>query len=61
MVNVIGFDKRITKTVSCHGCAAILEYTKSEIQTKRVSCMGDIDHVKYIVCPSCNNRVNVGS
>lgn len=61
MVKVIGIDTQYIKKVTCRNCASILEYTDSEVITKRYrDYLGDTDYVKIIKCPNCKTDVTVG-
>jgi len=57
-MKVIGFDEKYKLQCTCRKCTAIIEYTVSEVQNRRVSCMGDVDTSYYIVCPNCQNEVH---
>ena len=57
MVQVVGKDESVYKQSTCGKCASILRYTLSEVQNRRVSCMGDIDTFYFVVCPCCGHDV----
>lgn len=58
MATVIGIDNKHVHTVSCHNCASIVQYTKSEV--KRVDgkdYSGGPDGNEHIHCPNCNHQI----
>jgi RNase P subunit RPR2 len=55
VVKVVGRDPKQVKRVTCRDCAAILEYTESEVKVARYSCMGDPSGHKYVDCPNCSD------
>ena len=57
MVMVVGKDESVYKQSTCGNCASILRYVPSEVQDRRVSCMGDVDTFYYVVCPCCGDAV----
>lgn len=58
MVKVVGIDESAIKRVTCKNCAALLEYTPSEVQTKSVSdYSGSSDIVAFLRCPKCDAEV----
>jgi Zn finger protein HypA/HybF involved in hydrogenase expression len=61
MPKIIGeTDPRMVKHTSCGGCAAVLEYTRSEMQDrKHTDYTGCTDTWKVIVCPRCNGDIRV--
>lgn len=60
MVIVVGSDPTAVKRCTCLGCASILEYTKSEIQSRQVrDYTGCVDTYYAIVCPRCGQDVMV--
>ena len=52
----IGSDLNI---VTCEKCDAIIKYDYIDIIEEPVKKMGD--YIKYIHCPSCNNKIMVSS
>ena len=59
MAKVIGFDPKLLHTTKCRKCAAIIEYSKSELQEfVHHDYGGGHDIVTYIVCPNCGNEVH---
>lgn len=51
----------VEKQLACRGCGATLAYVPNDVKDKRVSCMGDVDTVYYIECPSCRHETSVRS
>jgi len=60
MVKVVGEDPAQIKRITCRNCAAILEYTQSEVDSKIVRDYGGgTDTYHFITCPKCHNEVIV--
>lgn len=62
MVKVVGYNDAAVKRMTCKGCAAILEYTPSEV--KRIDghdYSGGSDGIEYVDCPNCGNRAVIRS
>lgn len=62
MVKIVGRDESAVKRTTCRSCAAILEYTSSEVQSitsRDYSGVSDTDY--YIICPNCGQRAYVRS
>lgn len=58
MVKVVGTDSKYIHKVSCAYCAAILEYTESETETRyHKDYVGSTDEYRGIVCPKCKHYV----
>lgn len=58
MVKIIGEAPEAVKQATCKHCAAILEYTQSEV--KRYNgrdYSGGPDGKEWITCPRCVNKV----
>ena len=50
----------VVKEVVCKNCGATLQYVPADINVKNVSdYMGDIERVRYIVCPPCAHEIRV--
>ena len=45
--------------VNCDHCGAVLEYIRSDIQSKEIEYQRSSETYYYIVCPVCNNKVYV--
>lgn len=60
MVSIVGTDPTAVKRCTCHECASVLEYTKSEIQERAIrDYTGCVDTHYAIVCPRCGHDVVV--
>jgi DNA-directed RNA polymerase subunit RPC12/RpoP len=61
MVRIVKVEPHptVVKEVVCRNCGATLEYVPKDIQSRQVSCMGDIDTYRYIVCPNCSEDLGV--
>lgn len=60
MVEIIGHNKEIMKTVTCKECGAILRYGKHDIQTYRGhDYSGGSDGRDYISCAGCPNTITL--
>lgn len=61
MIKVIdpGPHHSVVKEVICRNCGAKLKYAPVDVESKRVSCMGDVEVVYFIKCPCCGNDVSV--
>lgn len=60
MVSIVGLDTKHVHQTSCSGCASILEYTKSEIQSIKVTdYAGWSETVECIQCPKCGHQVSI--
>lgn len=62
MVKVVGRDEKAVKKITCYGCAAILEYTNSEV--KKYSgrdYSGGSDGREWVVCPECGHEAVIRS
>jgi len=59
-IKVIGKDSKTIKTTTCGNCAAILEYTNADTKTEvRKDYTGGSDTYRTLICPECNDSVNV--
>lgn len=62
MVKVIGEDPQAVKQRSCRNCAAKLEYTLSDVQSRHgTDISGNPDGREWIVCPRCGSHVIIRS
>ncbi len=60
MVDVIGEDAAAKLQVTCRGCAAVLEYTRTEVEHgKTYDYGGGVDAYNTIKCPKCGENVRV--
>lgn len=61
MVSIIGKDMTAVKRTTCKKCAALLEYTQSEVKkvTHSHDYLGGYETSNAISCPSCGNDVLV--
>jgi RNase P subunit RPR2 len=60
MVKIIGQDMSAYLNTTCKNCAAILQYTRSEIQSQSLSDYGGGRELyKFITCPQCGQKVTV--
>jgi len=54
VVKVVGLDERAVKRVTCKSCASILEYTLSEVKSRRgTDWSGGSDGAEWVDCPKC--------
>lgn len=57
---VVGKDPSMIKRCTCKNCASVIEYKGYEVkQLKSTDYSGCTDIYKYIVCPTCFERVYV--
>ena len=56
MVKVVGRDERVVRKTTHRDCGAVLEFTQNEVQSQRVSCMGDVSIEHYVHCPNCGGK-----
>jgi|JI9StandDraft_1071089.scaffolds.fasta_scaffold694515_2 RNase P subunit RPR2 len=57
MVTVVGRDESKVKRVTCRGCASVLEYKQSEVQSRHGrDISGCADGEDYVICPDCGGR-----
>lgn len=54
MVKVIKYGQK--RRATCENCGAILEYEKDDIKTIQI---GMNEYGQHIVCPACNENVEV--
>lgn len=60
MVKIVGTDEKYVHRKSCRNCAAMLEYTLSEVTRSFTSdWTGSRDEWNYIICPKCSYKVTV--
>lgn len=58
MAKVVGFDESVKRRATCYECAAIVEYTKGEIQTHNgIDYSGGSDGMEYVKCPNCSEPI----
>lgn len=57
MAKVVGFDTSVLRKVTHRDCGAMVEFSQNEVQSQRVSCMGDVDTEYYIFCPNCGQKI----
>lgn len=58
MVNIVGTDQQVVKRTTCKNCAAILEYTLSEVKAYHGrDYSGGTDGKEWIDCPRCGKQV----
>lgn len=58
MIKIIGESQDVLKQAVCRGCAAILEYTKSEVKERHgKDYSGGADGQEWIDCPRCHSQV----
>ena len=57
MPEVVGYDDRMKRRVTCENCTAIIEYVENDIQesTGRYYS-GDIWVVEWVKCPNCGKQ-----
>jgi glutaredoxin-related protein len=59
-VNVVGKAPEFILRANCPKCASILEYTRIDVSSVKVSDYGGGTEMFHsIVCPNCSNRVGV--
>lgn len=55
-------DPSVVKYCTCRSCGVRLSYTKPDIKEDYTTdYLGGKDYYFYIVCPSCVDKVHVGS
>ncbi len=60
MAKVIGFDPKLMKQCTCRNCAAIIEYSLTEVKKHIEHDYDDDSEIVYtITCPNCGNNVTV--
>lgn len=58
MVEVVGKDSSVSKSVTCFNCGSMLEYYKWEVNyTIRTDYTGDVDRIAHIKCPACRATI----
>ena len=60
MAKVVGRDDRAVKRITCRECAAIVEYTPSEVRNlwSGKDYSGGSDGADGFNCPSCNHLIH---
>lgn len=60
MAKVVGRDERAVKRITCDNCAAIVEYTPSEVRNlwRGTDYGGGPDGVDGFNCPNCENEIH---
>lgn len=65
MANVVGFDEKYKKRVTCkgsRGCGAIIEYDARDIREYNgTDYSGDSDGMEWVDCPNCKERAVIRS
>lgn len=60
MAKVIGFNPKLMKQCTCRKCAAIIEYSLTEVvELKEFDYTGGYDLVKTLLCPNCGNSIKL--
>lgn len=58
MATVVGEDKTVVSRCTCKSCAAIVEYSRIEVQeVRRKDYAGGSDGIQYIYCPRCHSKI----
>jgi RNase P subunit RPR2 len=58
MVQIVGNDPQAVKRTTCRNCAAVLEYTPSEVKEYHgKDYSGGSDGKEWIDCPRCGTQV----
>jgi RNase P subunit RPR2 len=59
MATVIGNDLTQYKRMTCHNCASIIQYTRSELIWNDINhdYLGDFDRVQGLYCPNCSKFI----
>lgn len=59
MVKIVGRDESVVKRITCRKCAAILEYTPSEVRNlySGTDYSGGSDGADGFNCPNCGSEV----
>lgn len=59
-VQVVGRAENLLEEVTCKNCLAILKYAPVDVKSfKSRDYSGHTDIVKYLTCPSCEEKVSV--
>lgn len=59
-IKIIGEDKTKAKRTTCANCAALLEYTIADTETKLIRDYGGgSDTYRFLVCPRCQAKLSV--
>jgi hypothetical protein len=63
MAKVIGRDERAVKRITCRNCAAIVEYTPSEVRNlwRGKDYSGCSYGADGFNCPNCNQEIHTNS
>lgn len=62
MVKVISTSPHpsVVKQVVCRNCGATLEYTRNDVQRRRITdYTGHVDIDNFVQCPNCHEKVFV--
>ena len=60
MVKIVGQDMSMYLEATCRNCAAMLQYTRSEVQSQmQTDYGGGKELYKFITCPQCSQKVTV--
>ena len=59
-ITIVGQDTKHVKQCSCRNCAAILEYTMADTQTRKdTDYTGGSDIVRFVQCPRCGYQIPI--
>ena len=59
MVEIIEHGNK--NIINCDFCGAKLKYATDDVMDKtHYITQSDSDFIKYIICPDCNNHVDIG-
>lgn len=62
MVKVVGHDPAAVKRTTCQNCAAVLEYTGTDVRERHgKDYSGGASGREWIQCPQCNDEVVINS
>ena len=61
MATVVGKDAAAVKRCTCRSCASMLEYTESELRSRRMSYMGEACTEEVLDCPVCKTPIVIRS
>ncbi len=49
----------VEKETSCRNCGAKIAYVPRDVETLKISCMGETDYVDVVKCPNCDTNTRV--
>ncbi len=58
-MEIVGQDETKKQNATCDNCGAKLSFYKKEILTYSGYSMGELEIIFYVVCPQCENQVQV--